>query len=71
MWSGTTPSFIASQPTLLNYSLQKRVIPRFRVTEMLKLKGLWTGQGKLLYILQLSDTRIHGEVCSPSQRKCS
>ncbi|THU52692.1 hypothetical protein C4D60_Mb10t06600 [Musa balbisiana] len=55
---GYTPSFIASQPTILLYSLQKRVIPRFRVTEMLKLKGLWTGQCKFPYILTLSDTKF-------------
>ncbi|CAL9059545.1 unnamed protein product [Musa banksii] len=52
------PSFIASQPTILLYSLQKRVIPRFHVTEMLKSKGLWTGQCKFLWILIMSDTKF-------------
>ncbi|XP_064986950.1 uncharacterized protein LOC135625791 [Musa acuminata AAA Group] len=42
---GYTPSFIADKSNLLLFSLQKRVIRRFRVTEMLKSKGLWTGQG--------------------------
>ncbi|CAL9771466.1 unnamed protein product [Musa acuminata subsp. burmannicoides] len=55
---GYTPSFIASQPTILLYSLQKRVIPRFHVTEMLKSKGLWTGQCKFLWILIMSDTKF-------------
>nr|XP_018674872.1 PREDICTED: transcription termination factor MTERF6, chloroplastic/mitochondrial-like isoform X2 [Musa acuminata subsp. malaccensis] len=55
---GFTPSFIADKPNLLLYSLQKRVIPRFRVTEMLKSKGLWTGQGKFTCILTLSDTKF-------------
>ncbi|URE49645.1 mTERF family protein, partial [Musa troglodytarum] len=36
----------------------KRVIPRFRVTEMLKLKGLWTGQAKFSYILSITDTKF-------------
>ncbi|CAL9771456.1 unnamed protein product [Musa acuminata subsp. burmannicoides] len=55
---GYTPSFIASRPNLLLLSLQKRVIPRFRVTEMLKSKGLLTGQAKFPYILTLSDTKF-------------
>ncbi|CAL9180472.1 unnamed protein product [Musa hybrid cultivar] len=55
---GYTPSFIADKPNLLLFSLQKRVIPRFRVTEMLKSKGLWTGQGKFSCILALSDTKF-------------
>ncbi|XP_064944083.1 uncharacterized protein LOC135585230 isoform X2 [Musa acuminata AAA Group] len=55
---GYTPSFIASQPSILLFSLQKRVILRFRVTEMLKSKGLWTGQAKFPYILALSDTKF-------------
>ncbi|XP_064944104.1 transcription termination factor MTERF6, chloroplastic/mitochondrial-like isoform X2 [Musa acuminata AAA Group] len=55
---GYTPSFIASQPTILLYSLQKRVIPRFHVTEMLKLKGLWTGQCKFTSIIVFSDTKF-------------
>ncbi|URE49641.1 mTERF family protein [Musa troglodytarum] len=55
---GCTPSFIASQPNLLIFSLQKRVIPRFRVTEMLKLKGLWTRRCKFVWILCFSDTKF-------------
>ncbi|XP_064985936.1 uncharacterized protein LOC135585724 [Musa acuminata AAA Group] len=55
---GDTPSFIASQPSILLYSLQKRVIPRFRVTEMLKLKGLWTGKYKFTSILVFTDTKF-------------
>ncbi|CAL9059550.1 unnamed protein product [Musa banksii] len=55
---GYTPSFIASQPTILLYSLQKRVIPRFHVTEMLKSKGSWTGQCKFVWILIMSDTKF-------------
>ncbi|URE49642.1 mTERF family protein [Musa troglodytarum] len=55
---GYTPSLIADKSDLLLYSLQKRVIPRFRVTEMLKLKGLWTGQAKFSYILSITDTKF-------------
>ncbi|THU42897.1 hypothetical protein C4D60_Mb00t08830 [Musa balbisiana] len=55
---GYTPSFIASQPSILLYSLQKRVIPRFRVTETLKLKGLWTGQCMFTSILVFSNTKF-------------
>ncbi|CAL9180465.1 unnamed protein product [Musa hybrid cultivar] len=55
---GYTTSFIASHTTILLYSLQKRVIPRFRVTEMLKLKGLWTGKYKFTSILVFSDAKF-------------
>ncbi|THU52679.1 hypothetical protein C4D60_Mb10t06470 [Musa balbisiana] len=55
---GYTPSFIADKSNLLLYSLQKRVIPRFRVTEMLKLKGLCTGEAKFPSILTLSDIKF-------------
>ncbi|CAL9122767.1 unnamed protein product [Musa acuminata var. zebrina] len=55
---GYTTSFIASHPTILLYSLQKRVIPRFRVTEMLKLKGLLTGKYKFTSILVFSDAKF-------------
>nr|XP_018674726.1 PREDICTED: uncharacterized protein LOC108951463 [Musa acuminata subsp. malaccensis] len=55
---GYSPSFIADKSYLLLFSLQKRVIPRFRVTEMLKSKGLLTGQAKFPYILTLSDTKF-------------
>ncbi|XP_064944100.1 transcription termination factor MTERF15, mitochondrial-like [Musa acuminata AAA Group] len=55
---GYTPSFIADKSNLLLFCLQKRVIPRFRVTEMLKSKGLLTGQAKFPYILTLSDTKF-------------
>ncbi|XP_064985929.1 transcription termination factor MTERF15, mitochondrial-like [Musa acuminata AAA Group] len=55
---GYTPSFIADKSYLLLFSLLKRVIPRFRVTEMLKSKGLLTGQAKFPYILTLSDTKF-------------
>ncbi|XP_009380827.2 transcription termination factor MTERF15, mitochondrial-like [Musa acuminata AAA Group] len=55
---GYTPSFIADKSSLLLFSLQKRVIPRFRVTEMLKLKGLWTGKYKFTSILLFTDTKF-------------
>ncbi|RWV94736.1 hypothetical protein GW17_00042702 [Ensete ventricosum] len=55
---GYTPSFIASRSQLLQYSMQKRGIPRFRIMEMLKLKGLWRGQVKFTYIIKLSDAKF-------------
>ncbi|RWW11501.1 hypothetical protein GW17_00024878 [Ensete ventricosum] len=55
---GFSPSLVASQPNLLLYSLQKRVLPRFHVTEMLKLKGLWTPHSKFSWIFILSDTKF-------------
>ncbi|CAL9771440.1 unnamed protein product [Musa acuminata subsp. burmannicoides] len=64
---GYTPSFIANKSNLLLFCLQKRVIPRFRVTEMLKSKGLLTGQAKFTYILQLSDTKFMEKFVLPHE----
>ncbi|URE46662.1 mTERF family protein [Musa troglodytarum] len=47
---GYVPSFIADHCHLLQYSLEKRIIPRFRVLEMLKTKGLWTERGKFVSV---------------------
>ncbi|KAG6488193.1 hypothetical protein ZIOFF_056952 [Zingiber officinale] len=44
---GITPSNIAKQPVFLALSLEKRVIPRFHVLEILKSEGLWTSQDTL------------------------
>nr|XP_018674857.1 PREDICTED: transcription termination factor MTERF15, mitochondrial-like isoform X2 [Musa acuminata subsp. malaccensis] len=62
---GYTPSFIASQPTILLYGLQKRVIPRFRVLEMLNTKGLGTRRGKFLYYVKLSNTKFREKIVLP------
>ncbi|WOL08661.1 transcription termination factor MTERF15, mitochondrial-like [Canna indica] len=50
---GYTPSFIAHRSLLLIYSLEKRVIPRFRVIQMLHSKGLLSEKPKLLTFLVL------------------
>ncbi|CAL9122847.1 unnamed protein product [Musa acuminata var. zebrina] len=66
---GYTPSFIASHPNLLLLSLQKTVIPRFRVLEMLNTKGLWTRRGKFLSYVQLSNTKFMEKIVLPYKEK--
>ncbi|XP_074570970.1 uncharacterized protein LOC141827581 [Curcuma longa] len=44
---GSTPSDIAKHPVVLQFSLEKRLIPRFHVMEILKSEGLWTSRDKL------------------------
>ncbi|CAL9059567.1 unnamed protein product [Musa banksii] len=66
---GYTPSFIASHPNLLLLSLQKTVIPRFRVFEMLNTKGLWTRRGKFLYYVKLSNTKFMEKIVLPYKEK--
>ncbi|XP_064944035.1 uncharacterized protein LOC135596137 [Musa acuminata AAA Group] len=66
---GYTTSFIASHPTILLYSLQKRVIPRFRVWEMLNTKGLWTRRGKFSYFVKLSNTKFQEKIVLPYKEK--
>ncbi|XP_018675026.2 transcription termination factor MTERF15, mitochondrial-like [Musa acuminata AAA Group] len=66
---GYTPSFIASQPIILLYGLQKRVIPRFRVLEMLNTKGLWTRRGKFLSYVKLSNAKFREKIVLPYKEK--
>nr|XP_018675044.1 PREDICTED: transcription termination factor MTERF15, mitochondrial-like isoform X2 [Musa acuminata subsp. malaccensis] len=66
---GYTPSFIASQPSILLYSLQKRVIPRFRVLEMLNTKGLCTQRGKFSYYVKLSNEKFREKIVLPYKEK--
>ncbi|THU52674.1 hypothetical protein C4D60_Mb10t06420 [Musa balbisiana] len=63
------PSFIADHSNLLQYSLEKRVIPRFRVFEMLNTKGLWTRQGKFLHFVKLSNTKFMEKIVLPYKEK--
>ncbi|XP_042426543.1 transcription termination factor MTERF15, mitochondrial-like [Zingiber officinale] len=41
------PSEIAKNPTVLAFSLEKRLIPRFQLMKILKSEGLWTSKTKL------------------------
>ncbi|XP_064985892.1 transcription termination factor MTERF15, mitochondrial-like isoform X1 [Musa acuminata AAA Group] len=66
---GYTPSFIASHPNLLLSSLQKTVIPRFRVLEMLNTKGLWTRRGTFLSYVKLSNTKFMEKIVLPYKEK--
>nr|XP_018675020.1 PREDICTED: transcription termination factor MTERF15, mitochondrial-like isoform X1 [Musa acuminata subsp. malaccensis]XP_018675021.1 PREDICTED: transcription termination factor MTERF15, mitochondrial-like isoform X1 [Musa acuminata subsp. malaccensis] len=66
---GYTPSFIASHPNLLLSSLQKTVIPRFRVLEMLNTKGLWTRRGTFLSYVTISNTKFLEKIVLPYKEK--
>ncbi|RWW55156.1 hypothetical protein BHE74_00038221 [Ensete ventricosum] len=66
---GCVPSFIAVHSYLLKYNLEKRVIPRFRVLEMLNTKGLWTRRGKFPYFVQLSDKKFMEKIVLPYKEK--
>ncbi|WOL08673.1 hypothetical protein Cni_G17426 [Canna indica] len=55
---GYTLSSLAQNPTLLALSLEKRVIPRLRVMEMLRSKGLWTQEGMPILYFYLSNTKF-------------
>ncbi|CAL9771463.1 unnamed protein product [Musa acuminata subsp. burmannicoides] len=66
---GYTPSFIASHPNLLLLSMQKTVIPRFRVLEMLNTKGLWTRRGTFLSYVTLSNTKFMEKIVLPYKEK--
>ncbi|WOL08656.1 transcription termination factor MTERF15, mitochondrial-like isoform X1 [Canna indica] len=55
---GCTPSYIAHHPHILLLSLEKRIIPRFRVLEMLKSKGLWTSKYQPSSFFNLSNIKF-------------
>ncbi|WOL08676.1 transcription termination factor MTERF6, chloroplastic/mitochondrial-like [Canna indica] len=55
---GCKPSYIASRPELLTYSLEKRLIPRFHVMEMLKSKGLRNVQQQPSSFFSLSHAKF-------------
>ncbi|PIM97315.1 hypothetical protein CDL12_30217 [Handroanthus impetiginosus] len=46
---------IARRPTVLLYSLEKRIMPRCRVVKFLMVKGLMKGPYNLLTILTMAD----------------
>ncbi|WOL08662.1 hypothetical protein Cni_G17415 [Canna indica] len=66
---GYTPSCVAKQPMLLFFNLEKRVIPRFRLIEALKSKGLWPAKRKLLSILKLPDKKLMEKFVLPFKEK--
>ncbi|KAG6487401.1 uncharacterized protein LOC122011027 [Zingiber officinale] len=53
-----SPSNIAYCPMPLGLSLEKTLIPRFRVMEILKSEGLWTSKMKLQTLFSLSGPRF-------------
>ncbi|KAG6484164.1 hypothetical protein ZIOFF_060959 [Zingiber officinale] len=64
---GISPSDIAHCPAPLVLSLEKRLIPRFRVMEILKSEGLWTSTNKLHGVLSLSGPKFLQKFVQPYQ----
>ncbi|XP_019710586.1 uncharacterized protein [Elaeis guineensis] len=53
--AGCTPSYVARYPVLLMYSLDKRLVPRYRAMEILKSKGLHAMKCQLYGIMCVSE----------------
>ncbi|KAM0936867.1 putative transcription regulator mTERF family [Dioscorea sansibarensis] len=53
--AGCKPSELAQSPILLMFSLEKRLIPRYHVMQVLKSKGLNNGKYSLLTIMSYSE----------------
>ncbi|RRT38166.1 hypothetical protein B296_00054874 [Ensete ventricosum] len=66
---GYAPSFIADHSYLLKYSLEKRVIPRFSVLDMLNTKGLWTRRDKFAHFIIVSDKKFMEKIVLPYKEK--
>ncbi|XP_074562138.1 transcription termination factor MTERF8, chloroplastic-like [Curcuma longa] len=64
---GISPSDIACRPVPLVLSLEKRLIPRFRVMEILKSEGLWKSTNKLLIIFSTSGPKFLQKYVLPYQ----
>ncbi|KAL0909251.1 hypothetical protein M5K25_020100 [Dendrobium thyrsiflorum] len=51
-------SYVISHPKLLCYSFEKRLIPRYHVLQLLKLKGLPTRKCGVFYCMMISDKKF-------------
>uniref|UniRef100_A0A1D1XE47 mTERF domain-containing protein 1, mitochondrial n=2 Tax=Anthurium amnicola TaxID=1678845 RepID=A0A1D1XE47_9ARAE len=63
--AGLKPARIASSPAVLAYSLEKRVIPRYRVLQFLELRGLREGTMAFSTALRLSERKFLEKFVSP------
>ncbi|XP_010937024.1 uncharacterized protein [Elaeis guineensis] len=59
--TGCEPSYVARYPELLMMSLEKRLVPRRHVMEMMKSKGLHGGAFQLATIMKLSEKKFTEE----------
>ncbi|KAG6473685.1 hypothetical protein ZIOFF_067602 [Zingiber officinale] len=66
---GFTPSSIAEQPSLLVFSLKKRMIPRFQVMKIIKSEGLWTSKDKLHTFFIMQDPKFLKKYILPYKDK--
>ncbi|XP_019710147.1 uncharacterized protein [Elaeis guineensis] len=56
--TGCEPSYVARYPELLMMSLEKRLVPRHHVMEMMKSQGLHGGAFQLATIMKLSEKKF-------------
>lgn len=56
--AGCEPSYVALHPLLLSYSLEKRLIPRYRAVEMLKSRHLSNGKYQLFSLMTISQKKF-------------
>lgn len=63
--AGLEPACIASYPVMLMFSLEKRVMPRYRVMELLKSKGLPEGKFDYASALRLSEAKFLAKFVFP------
>ncbi|XP_074570749.1 transcription termination factor MTERF8, chloroplastic-like [Curcuma longa] len=64
---GISPSDIACRPVPLVLSLEKRLIPRFRVMQILKSEGLWKSTNKLPIFFSTSGPKFLQKYVLPYQ----
>ncbi|XP_074306353.1 transcription termination factor MTERF8, chloroplastic-like [Silene latifolia] len=73
--AGYLPSVIASVPSILTYSLEKRVIPRYRVWKGLKERGIQKVTNKKLNVdfvhcLSINEPKFFEKFVQPFKEKC-
>ncbi|KAG6488177.1 transcription termination factor MTERF8, chloroplastic-like [Zingiber officinale] len=66
---GMAPLDIAKHSTFLDLSLEKRLIPRFHVMEILKSEGLWTSQMKVSTLFSLPGPKFLQKYVLPYKDK--
>ncbi|XP_020575588.1 transcription termination factor MTERF15, mitochondrial-like [Phalaenopsis equestris] len=62
-------SYVISHPKLLCYSFEKRLVPRYHVLELLKLKGLPKRKCGLFYCMMISDKKFVEKFILPYEKE--
>uniref|UniRef100_A0A1D1YLI6 mTERF domain-containing protein 1, mitochondrial n=1 Tax=Anthurium amnicola TaxID=1678845 RepID=A0A1D1YLI6_9ARAE len=67
--AGCSPVYVAGRPVLLGFSIERRLIPRFRVIQSLKMRCLRGGDHDLYNFMLLTDKKFVDKYIIPNREK--